>query len=107
MSAHTHSVWSGPPARGGGKTHEFYAALGSGIANDEIQITIQGQTITSTYGTNEKFKFNAEQLISAGLRDSIDKEEVELSLADRTLINELSDSVAASYAIFRSRQESI
>jgi phosphoenolpyruvate carboxylase len=36
----------GPPARGGGKTHKFYA-LGPKIENNEIQITVQGQTISS------------------------------------------------------------
>jgi len=32
----------GPPARGGGKTHKFYASLGRNIANREIQLTVQG-----------------------------------------------------------------
>src|SRR5690606_47079 len=34
----------GPPARGGGKTQRFYASMGDEIANDHIQLTIQGQT---------------------------------------------------------------
>src|SRR5690606_34986493 len=29
----------GPPARGGGKTHKFYASMGKNIANEEIQLT--------------------------------------------------------------------
>jgi phosphoenolpyruvate carboxylase len=41
----------GPPARGGGKTHKFYASLGPNIENNEIQITVQGQTISSNFGT--------------------------------------------------------
>ena len=41
----------GPPARGGGKTHRFYASHGKKIANHAIQLTIQGQTITSMYGS--------------------------------------------------------
>ena len=41
----------GPPARGGGKTHKFYASLGSNIENEQIQITVQGQTISSNFGT--------------------------------------------------------
>jgi phosphoenolpyruvate carboxylase len=28
----------GPPARGGGKTHKFYASLGPTIENQEIQV---------------------------------------------------------------------
>jgi phosphoenolpyruvate carboxylase len=39
----------GPPARGGGKTHKFYASLGPKIENNEIQITVQGQTISSNF----------------------------------------------------------
>jgi phosphoenolpyruvate carboxylase len=42
----------GPPARGGGKTHQFYASLGPTIEDKEIQLTIQGQTISSKIGTN-------------------------------------------------------
>jgi len=59
----------GPPARGGGKTHRFYASQGKNISSKEIQLTIQGQTITSTYGTNDQFIHNCEQLITAGLSD--------------------------------------
>ena len=32
----------GPPARGGGKTHNFYASLGPTIEDKEVQLTIQG-----------------------------------------------------------------
>ena len=41
----------GPPARGGGKTHKFYASMGKNISNKEIQLTIQGQTVSSNFGT--------------------------------------------------------
>src|SRR5690606_2726985 len=37
----------GPPARGGGNMHNFYASLGQKVENEEIQITIQGQTISA------------------------------------------------------------
>ncbi|UYQ95476.1 phosphoenolpyruvate carboxylase [Chitinophaga horti] len=57
----------GPPSRGGGKTHRFYAAMGKEIANDQIQLTIQGQTVSSLYGSVETAKFNIEQLVNAGL----------------------------------------
>jgi phosphoenolpyruvate carboxylase len=57
----------GPPARGGGKTHRFYAAMGKEIANNNIQLTIQGQTISSQYGSIDSAAFNIEQLINAGI----------------------------------------
>ncbi len=61
----------GPPARGGGKTHRFYAAQSRNIANHAIQLTIQGQTITSKYGTKEHFIHNCEQLLTAGLSHNL------------------------------------
>ncbi len=87
----------GPPARGGGKTHRFYAAQTSKVANNEIQLTIQGQTITSTYGTKEQFIYNSEQLLTAGLSNTILGKEIIISEEARTLIEELSDLSFAKY----------
>ena len=61
----------GPPARGGGKTHKFYASMGQNIANNEIQVTIQGQTISSNFGTIDSAQYNIEQLIHAGITNEI------------------------------------
>lgn len=81
----------GPPARGGGKTHRFYAAQTKDIANNEIQLTIQGQTITSTYGTKEQFMHNSEQLLTAGLSNNLFGKENVISKDSRKLMEELSD----------------
>ena len=81
----------GPPARGGGKTHQFYAAQGPRIANNEIQLTIQGQTITSTYGTQEQFNHNCEQSITAGLSNNFSGNKNEISVKGRALLEELAD----------------
>src|SRR5690606_35071418 len=43
----------GPPARGGGNTHDFYASLGDTIEDKEIQVTVQGQTISANFGKPE------------------------------------------------------
>lgn len=61
----------GPPARGGGKTHQFYASLGPTIENREIQLTIQGQTISSNFGTIHSSQFNLEQLLSSGITNDV------------------------------------
>ncbi len=61
----------GPPARGGGKTHQFYASLGSTIENEEIQLTVQGQTISSNFGTQDAAQYNIEQLLSAGISNEL------------------------------------
>ncbi|MCR9227761.1 MAG: phosphoenolpyruvate carboxylase [Flavobacteriaceae bacterium] len=81
----------GPPARGGGKTHRFYAAQTKDVANHEIQLTIQGQTITSTYGTKEQFMHNSEQLLTAGLSNNLFGKELTISSSQRKLIEELSE----------------
>ncbi len=61
----------GPPARGGGKTQRFYAAMGNEIENKHIQLTIQGQTISSQYGSLDSAQYNIEQLLYAGLISEI------------------------------------
>ncbi len=76
----------GPPARGGGKTQKFYASMGSNIADKEIQLTIQGQTISSNFGNIDAAQYNMEQLIQAGIynrlysavKPTLNKEEDEL-----------------------------
>ena len=87
----------GPPARGGGKTHRFYAAQTKDIANNEIQLTIQGQTITSTYGTREQFVYNCEQLLTAGLSNNIFGKQNTISHQHRALMEELSERSFAKY----------
>ena len=61
----------GPPARGGGKTHQFYASLGPTIENKEIQLTVQGQTISSNFGTLDSSQYNIEQLISSSIKNEV------------------------------------
>lgn len=79
----------GPPARGGGKTHRFYASHGKKIANHAIQLTIQGQTITSMYGSKAHFKHNCEQLLTAGLSTRLFEKENAISKEDRQVIEKL------------------
>lgn len=82
----------GPPSRGGGKTHQFYASMGSGIENEEIQLTVQGQTITSNFGTIHSAQFNLEQLLSAGISHSLFSEtKVQLTPQDRQILEQLGD----------------
>jgi len=82
----------GPPARGGGKTHQFYAAQGKTIANNQIELTIQGQTITSVFGTKDQATFNFEQLLTAGLEGEIlPNEKTDLKDWEKNIINELAE----------------
>jgi phosphoenolpyruvate carboxylase len=45
--------------------------MGGNIANESIELTIQGQTVSSNFGTKESARFNIEQLMNAGLYDPI------------------------------------
>lgn len=88
----------GPPARGGGNTHDFYASLGDTIENEEVQITVQGQTISSNFGKIASCKYNLEQLLSAGLEGVVFKrEENQLSDAQKKLLDELADEGYNAY----------
>ena len=61
----------GPPSRGGGKTHNFYASMGRNISNKEIQLTIQGQTVSSNFGIIDAAQYNIEQLLNAGISNQL------------------------------------
>lgn len=92
----------GPPARGGGKTHQFYAAQGPTIANNEIELTIQGQTISSMYGSKPQAKFNFEQLLTAGvLNDVFRDSQIVITDEERKLIEELADLGGKKYLEFK------
>ncbi len=92
----------GPPARGGGKTHKFYASMGNNISNKEIQLTIQGQTVSSNFGTIDAAQYNIEQLLNAGLSNGLLKESAKtLSEKEEQLIKELSELSFQSYTSFK------
>lgn len=88
----------GPPSRGGGKTHQFYSSMGDQIENEEIQLTVQGQTITSNFGTIQSAQFNIEQLLSAGISNEIfANAKLQLSEKNRELLEELGHISYVSY----------
>jgi len=80
----------GPPARGGGKTHKFYASLGSNIENEQIQVTVQGQTISSNFGTLDSCRYNLENLLSAGITNEVFSDGQNLlSETEKSILDEL------------------
>jgi phosphoenolpyruvate carboxylase len=92
----------GPPARGGGKTHQFYASLGPTIEDKEVQLTIQGQTISSNFGTLDSSQYNLEQLISSGITNRIGKENNLMSAEDRVVMKALAETSYQTYKDFKS-----
>ncbi|HKX84697.1 MAG TPA: phosphoenolpyruvate carboxylase, partial [Pyrinomonadaceae bacterium] len=88
----------GPPARGGGKTHKFYSSMGENVANDAIELTVQGQTVSSNFGTAESARFNIEQLLNSGVYNRIfSPKEATLRADEETLTNRLAIESFAAY----------
>jgi phosphoenolpyruvate carboxylase len=97
----------GPPARGGGKTHNFYASLGPTIEDKEVQLTIQGQTISSNFGTLESSQYNLEQLISSGIENSINDKDLSMSSENREVMTDLSERSYKAYSDFKAHPKFI
>jgi phosphoenolpyruvate carboxylase len=92
----------GPPARGGGKTHKFYASMGPTIENNEIQITIQGQTISSNFGTLDSCRFNLENMLSAGITNGVfNKDKKQFTAAQRILFDNMAELSYEKYSAFK------
>lgn len=87
----------GPPARGGGNTHDFYASLGNNIEDKEVQITIQGQTISSNFGKLVSSRYNLEQLLSAGIENAVFRTRNQFSKEEYELMEALADEGHKAY----------
>ena len=94
----------GPPARGGGKTHQFYASLGPTIEDKEIQLTVQGQTISSNFGTKNSAQYNLEQLISSGIKNDIFTKD-QLNDKNRKLIEDMAEISYKTYVDFKNHPQ--
>ncbi|MFK2818539.1 phosphoenolpyruvate carboxylase [Flavobacteriaceae sp. LMIT009] len=97
----------GPPARGGGKTHNFYASLGPTIEGEEVQLTIQGQTISSNFGTLESSQYNLEQLISSGINNSISNVDLRMIPENREVMDDLAIRSYKAYSDFKAHDKFI
>jgi len=92
----------GPPARGGGKTHQFYASLGPNIEDEEIQLTVQGQTISSNFGTEDSAQYNIEQLLSAGISNDLYNNSKDVMTPSENLImDDLAETSYKAYSDFK------
>ena len=96
----------GPPARGGGKTHQFYASMGKNISNKEIQLTIQGQTVSSNFGTIDAARYNIEQLINAGISNYLfSNQSITLLENEETLLLELAENSYTAYSLLKNHPQ--
>ncbi len=88
----------GPPARGGGKTHKFYSSMGENISDKAIELTIQGQTVSSNFGTITAAQYNVEQLLHAGLYKELFAPKAETFTAEENeLMQKLADESFRAY----------
>jgi len=91
----------GPPARGGGKTHQFYASLGPTIEDKEVQLTIQGQTISSNFGTKDSSQYNLEQLITSGISNKLDNQKNNTTSDSLKVMDHLANLSFQAYVDFK------
>ena len=93
----------GPPARGGGNTHQFYSSMGTFVESDEIQLTVQGQTISSNFGTIQSCQYNLEQLLSSGLHNRVLNDSKNISIKeDKAILDKLANISYKAYSDFKS-----
>ena len=96
----------GPPARGGGKTHQFYASMGKNIANKEIQLTIQGQTISSNFGTRASARYNMEQLMHSGISNALfSLRSSTMSSTEEELLQDLAEESYQAFNILKNNPD--
>lgn len=95
----------GPPARGGGKTHQFYASLGPSIEDKEVQLTIQGQTVSSNFGTLDSSQYNLEQLITSGISNKLNDRNTKMSEENTKIMNSLATISHQAYVDFKNHDK--
>ena len=92
----------GPPARGGGNTHQFYSSMGEFVESDEIQLTVQGQTISSNFGTVQSCQYNLEQLLSSGIQNRVLSDvNNSSSREDKLILDKLANISYKAYTEFK------
>lgn len=92
----------GPPARGGGNTHRFYRSFDLGIDQLHQQLTIQGQTISSNFGSLPLAQHHVEQLFTANLENLLWPHAGEDPPREyETLLDELSSTAHRTYRELR------
>ena len=88
----------GPPARGGGKTHKFYSSMGQNVADEAIELTVQGQTVSSNFGTVASARYNIEQMLHAGIyNDIFAPKEATFTEREEYLMTNLADHSFTAY----------
>ena len=76
--------------------------MGRNIANKEIQLTVQGQTVSSNFGTIDSAQYNIEQLLNAGISNELfSVKEKTLEAEDEAVLSELAEESFKAYQSLR------
>ena len=74
--------------------------MGPTIEDKEIQLTIQGQTISSNFGTLNSAQYNLEQLLSSGIKNEVFKKDV-MNDEHQIIMNDLAETSYKEYVAFK------
>jgi phosphoenolpyruvate carboxylase len=72
--------------------------MGKNISTKEIHLTVQGQTVSSSFGTIDAAQYNIEQLLNAGISNELfSSREKTLNPEQEALLQELADESFEAY----------
>ena len=77
--------------------------MGTFVESDEIQLTVQGQTISSNFGTIQSCQYNLEQLLSSGIQNRVfNDSNVQSGKDDKKILDKLANISYKAYSDFKS-----
>jgi phosphoenolpyruvate carboxylase len=80
--------------------------MGKNISNKEIQLTIQGQTVSSSFGTIDSAQYNIEQLLHAGIsNDLFNNRTITLTKDEEKILQQLSNESYAAYMALKNHRD--
>lgn len=97
----------GPPGRGGGNVRKYYAAQGQKIENKEVQITIQGQTVSSRFSSIDAATFYLENLLTAGMESRLYASKTAVNPEQETIMQSIADESLAAYLALKAKPDFI
>lgn len=95
----------GPPGRGGGNVRKYYAAQGDKIENKEVQLTIQGQTVSSKFSSPEAACHYLENLLTAGMESRLFAKPTSNAKKSAKLMQSIADESLQAYIDLKSRAD--
>ncbi|MEZ5004758.1 MAG: phosphoenolpyruvate carboxylase [Chitinophagales bacterium] len=95
----------GPPARGGGNVRKYYAAQGNKIENKEVQLTIQGQTVSSRFSSVEAASHYLENILTAGMESRLYAKDHATSSQQEALMQQIADDSLEAYVALKQRDD--